>query len=498
MLSIAMDAMRSHLYERTLDPDGHDSLAMLARLIAPRTAVLDVGCGPGVLGEYLAAEKQCVVDGIELNPDAAARARRFYHQVTEGDLETMDLEAIGEQRYDCIVCADVLEHVRDPAAVARRLLRTLRPRGRMLLSIPNVSYSGLIAALIDGEFRYTHEGLLDNTHVRFFTRRSLVEWLGNVGLSAVHIDTVQLSLAESEFRGTMLHGMPPALVDALLSRPDALTYQFIVEAVVAGESPPETVAIEAPPASLTFSVQLYRRSRTGQCEEGTATRTLAGLAVDRQRVRLAIPPTQELAGLRLDPSDRPGLMRLYDLAAYDGAGSCLWRWDGTAALFADTPTHDLQLVHSDADGALVACGDDPFIELPLDGAALEVLQGGGEVAVELSWPASPDGVAVAERLFHREWQPARIAQLEHDLLHERRHAAEQRAAWDDARAKLVGQRDHLEHAVKQRDAELDALRHEHKRISELLERANNSLAFRVARPAFPIVNWIRGRLKRHE
>ncbi len=76
-------------------------------------------------------------------------------------------------RYDCIVCADVLEHLKTPERVLTQCKELLKPGGRLIVSVPNAGYCGLVAELMQGEFRYRREGILDNTHLRFFTRKSL-------------------------------------------------------------------------------------------------------------------------------------------------------------------------------------------------------------------------------------------------------------------------------------------------------------------------------------
>ena len=175
---------RQHLYARPpLDPNGEDSLAKIARQITTDTAVLDIGCAVGALGRYLTEQKHCVVDGIEANPDAAAIARSSYRRVWEADLETASLaELLGESRYQYIVCADVLEHLRDPGQLLRQIANFLAPGGKLLVSIPNIGHIGVFLELLSGDFRYREEGLLDRTHLRFFTRRSFLYLLAENGL----------------------------------------------------------------------------------------------------------------------------------------------------------------------------------------------------------------------------------------------------------------------------------------------------------------------------
>lgn len=136
--------------------------------------VLDVGCGAGRLGEALKRRGNSEVIGIELNQEAAHIAATVLDQVICAPLETVVLEELGPP-YDCIVFADILEHLVDPWATLRRFTALLTPEGRIVASLPNVVYWSIIAGLLRGQWEYQDRGLLDRTHLRFFTRRSITE-----------------------------------------------------------------------------------------------------------------------------------------------------------------------------------------------------------------------------------------------------------------------------------------------------------------------------------
>ncbi len=161
-----------HIYHRALDPNSQDSLAKLARLIPPGSWVLDLGAGPGILGRYLAEHRACTVDGVEYNPVAVAEAASGYRQLECADLEQITLaDHFAGCRYDFILCADILEHLRRPEALLAQLPELLASGGQVLLSVPNAAYAGLIAELLAGDFRYRPEGLLDATSSAFFYPR---------------------------------------------------------------------------------------------------------------------------------------------------------------------------------------------------------------------------------------------------------------------------------------------------------------------------------------
>jgi 2-polyprenyl-3-methyl-5-hydroxy-6-metoxy-1,4-benzoquinol methylase len=140
----------------------------------PLPKVLDLGCAGGRLGEALKARGTAsLVHGIELSESAALEAKSRLDQVWVGDLSLFDW-AQADTDYDVIIAADVLEHLADPWGTLRQLRHVLPVGGRIIASVPNVRYWKVIADLLfRGEFRYTDAGVLDRTHLRFFTRSSL-------------------------------------------------------------------------------------------------------------------------------------------------------------------------------------------------------------------------------------------------------------------------------------------------------------------------------------
>ena len=170
-----------HVYQRDIAAGERNSLTVLATHIPPGARVLDLGCGSGALGRFLTAAGpggDVTLDGLTINPDEAQLAAQHYRHIEVANLETCELTRLfAPAGYDAIICADVLEHIRHPQRVLASCRALLAPGGRVLLSIPNTGYAGLIAELMAGEFRYRPEGLLDETHLRFFTRQTLMRFL---------------------------------------------------------------------------------------------------------------------------------------------------------------------------------------------------------------------------------------------------------------------------------------------------------------------------------
>lgn len=144
--------------------------------------ILDVGCGAGMLGSSLKAERECEVVGVEINPHAAEVARRHLDLVLEIDLDEAEDLPLETSSFDCVICADVLEHLRDPERTLRMLARYLRPEGVLVASIPNVRHaSALLPLLVHGRWQYQDEGILDRTHLRFFTSTEVADLLAKAG-----------------------------------------------------------------------------------------------------------------------------------------------------------------------------------------------------------------------------------------------------------------------------------------------------------------------------
>ena len=153
--------------------DSNNSLTKILAFVGSNKRVIDFGCATGYLAKLL-AEQDCKTVGVEINPEAAKAAEQFCEQVTVADLDYEDVvDIVGEQKFDVAVFGDVLEHLKDPWRVLKAAAGVLSPEGYVVASIPNVAHGAVRLALLAGHFDYEELGLLDNTHLRFFTHDSL-------------------------------------------------------------------------------------------------------------------------------------------------------------------------------------------------------------------------------------------------------------------------------------------------------------------------------------
>ena len=203
--------------------------SFVVELVPEGSTVLEFGCATGYMSDVLAS-RGCRVIGVELDPEAAEEAEAYCERVIVGDAETLDLdEHLGDKLFDAVLFADVLEHLRDPTAMLRRVRPFIAEGGAVVASIPNVAHISVRLALLSGEFRYRDLGLLDDTHLRFFTRSSIVDLFESAGfvVSAWRRRRIELNQAEID----PPTDVPDAVRSWLSSDPELTTYQFVLRAV---------------------------------------------------------------------------------------------------------------------------------------------------------------------------------------------------------------------------------------------------------------------------
>lgn len=162
--------------------------------VVPESArsVLELGCAAGAMGSAIKQRQNCNYIGIETNSDAAAVAARSLDTVLVGDVETGPLP-LPDQSVDCIVCADILEHLADPWQMLRELRRIIQAGGTIVVSVPNIQNVDIVQALVNGRWDYLDAGILDRTHLRFFTRSTFEESLIDAGFTISRCNFTMLS-----------------------------------------------------------------------------------------------------------------------------------------------------------------------------------------------------------------------------------------------------------------------------------------------------------------
>ena len=150
-------------------------------------SILDVGCSNGNLGENIKKNFKCKVTGIEINEKAAKEAIGKLDEVITADIGKYNFETY-KNKFDCIIFADVLEHIPNPQIVLKKSLVSLKKEGSIIISLPNIQHYTAIVNLFRGQWPQRSRGLFDKTHLKFFIFRNITELVNVSGLKIIELD----------------------------------------------------------------------------------------------------------------------------------------------------------------------------------------------------------------------------------------------------------------------------------------------------------------------
>jgi 2-polyprenyl-3-methyl-5-hydroxy-6-metoxy-1,4-benzoquinol methylase len=218
-------------YHADIDPgEENNSHAAMLRMVGFNKRVLETGCASGHMSALLSAQG-CTVVGMEIESSIVEPAMEWLERVVIGDLEDPAIwsELSGES-FDAIIFGDVLEHLKDPLTSLRAAAQLLAPAGVVIISVPNITHADVKVALIKGDFPYSENGLLDRTHISFFTKESLIDLVREAGLAVVEITRITVPVFATEV-GVTREDVDDATLNAVTKDREAVTYQFVVKAV---------------------------------------------------------------------------------------------------------------------------------------------------------------------------------------------------------------------------------------------------------------------------
>lgn len=229
--------MENIKYGYKIDLDSDSTAAKVIKLVGFNKKVLEFGCSYGYMSEVLINEFNCQVTGIEIDVEAANMAKSICNRVIVGDIEKIDLEKeLKNEEFDVLIFADVLEHLINPWDVLEKARKFLKKDGYIVGSFPNIGYLSVALEILEGRFRYRPLGILDNTHLRFFTLETICEMFESCGYYMHTVQRTKAPLEISEFK-TIESNYNGNLLNNIKSiNKEWDTYQFIVIAYKAGET----------------------------------------------------------------------------------------------------------------------------------------------------------------------------------------------------------------------------------------------------------------------
>ena len=218
-------------YHQPVDPNRpNDAHAFALTLVGWNRRVLELGAASGHVTRAL-VDRRCTVTSIECDAQAAADLEGIAHEVIVGDLNDPHVFDTLTSDYDVVLAGDVLEHLLRPQDVLGQAVRLLRPGGQVVISLPHVGHIDVRLSLMRGQWNYRPWGLLDATHIRFFTLESIKQMLDQAGLTMTELRRVRTPAFETEL-GVERSTVASDLIEQLLADPEAETYQFVLAAAI--------------------------------------------------------------------------------------------------------------------------------------------------------------------------------------------------------------------------------------------------------------------------
>jgi len=218
-----------HKYDYTVNPNTAGEKTV--RLVGPDKRVLELGSGPGSITRLLKGNR-CRVTALELDPSALAIVSEYCEQAIPCDLNDSQWPAklAASGKFEVVVAGDVLEHLYDPWAVLGAVPALLADGGHVVISLPHVGHNAVIACLLAGDFGYQPWGLLDKTHIRFFSIENIQKLFEDAGLKIVEADFVTKSPEQTEF-AQRWRQLSSQVKQALATNRYGTIYQVVVKAV---------------------------------------------------------------------------------------------------------------------------------------------------------------------------------------------------------------------------------------------------------------------------
>lgn len=205
-----------------------ENLVRLERegLLAKTSKILDVGAGSGVIGRILKDAGFTESRAIEIDQASAVEIRPLYREVHR------DITELASDNFDLIFLLDVLEHAADPLVFLSALTARMNPDGRIFLSVPNVAHWSIRLMLLFGFFNYAERGILDKTHLQFFTRSRIKKICGQAGLAvesaAGSIVPLELVLPKPLYRNPIFKLLSVCRITAARALPGLFAFQHLL------------------------------------------------------------------------------------------------------------------------------------------------------------------------------------------------------------------------------------------------------------------------------
>lgn len=226
-----MNQYEASHYKHDIDIENdNESRSIMYSLIPHNSTVLDVGCACGDLGVILKQNKKCNVYGLEYSIESIEIAKKTnaYNNIKQCNLDFLDTNDYKEylNLFDCIVLGDIIEHLKNPMETIEKLKKFLKNDGYFIISTPNISHASIKISLLLNKFDYTDYGILDKTHLRFFTLDSLLSMFKSLNFDIKNFNYTVASINGSQGK-INYQNIPISALKYILKNEESHCFQYI-------------------------------------------------------------------------------------------------------------------------------------------------------------------------------------------------------------------------------------------------------------------------------
>lgn len=306
-------------YNFDIDMSTNYSFPLILRRITPGSRVLEFGPATGYMTRYMKEELGCSVYCVEIDRKAAEAAKNYCEKMVVEDIDNMEwVEQLSEDSFDHIIFADVLEHLKNPWKVLEYAVAFLKKNGTVITSIPNIGHNAVIMDLLQGKFDYRPRGLLDDTHLRFFTKKSILNLLEKTKLCPIEWLVTITHPEETEFQQKYTT-LPEPLERILKTREDAHVYQFVTVSKRKEDISPKECCIELNTTDTDLGNGVLQVFWEVNGEFNEEHSVLCSFEYDKDfcSYDITLPP-QVSSRLRLDTGNKPAYVEIKSIALYIG------------------------------------------------------------------------------------------------------------------------------------------------------------------------------------
>lgn len=301
-------------YDFDLELVGQNSLLLILEQIKKGSTVLEFGPANGRLTKYLNRSLGCKMYLVEIDEEAGKEALQYAEDLVVGDAEEYTwLERYQDIRFDYLIFADILEHLRDPRKLLATAKRLLKEDGSVIISVPNLAHNAVLINLLNNNFEYQTTGLLDNTHIHLFTKNGVENMLQQVGLYPVKKFATYNKVADCEVKAS-LSDVSEISKEYWNNRPYGEVYQFIYEAKKNQEFASDVENYLKKSVSATY-LQVFLNGLENLSEEMSIKKQLQQYD-GKNAFSISFPEPQE--EIRLDPMNCNGIVKIQDMVCICG------------------------------------------------------------------------------------------------------------------------------------------------------------------------------------